>query len=338
MGPEARAVKVLVTGGGGFLGGAIVKRLLERDWDVHAFQRGSYPQLVQAGVTVHRGNLADAEGLRLAIRGCDLVIHTAAKAGVWGSYREYHQANVQGTQNVLDACLRAGVARMVYTSSPSVCFTGRDENGINESAPYARRYLAHYPRTKAEAERLVLKANSRQLATVALRPHLIWGPGDPHLVPRVLERARRGKLRMVGTRENLVDSTYIDNAAQAHVLAADKLSPAAQCAGKAYFISNGEPLPMRDLLNRILAAGGLEPVEKSISPQAAYAAGFVFESVYKLLRIKHEPLMTRFVAKQLATAHWFDLTAARLELGYRPEVSLDVGFERLKSWLRQLKP
>ena len=326
-------MRILVTGGGGFLGGAIVRRLIGRGDEVRAFQRGEYPELDTLGVNVIRGDVTDADALVRAANGCDAVVHTAAKAGVWGPRDDYHRVNVIGTRTLIDACRRAGVTRLVYTSSPSVVFDGRDEEGIDESIHYPRRYLAAYPQSKALAEQFVLAANGPDLATVALRPHLIWGPGDPHLVPRILDRARRGRLRLVGRGENRVDSTYIDNAAAAHVAAVDRISVGAPCAGKAYFISNGEPLAMRELINRILDAGGLPPVTRQIAPRVAYAAGAVIEAAYRLCGIQREPMMTRFVARQLATAHWFDISAARRDLGYKVEVSLGDGFARLKESL-----
>jgi nucleoside-diphosphate-sugar epimerase len=326
-------MRILVTGGGGFLGGAIVRRLVARGDDARAFQRGDYPELGRLGATAIRGDVTDAEALVRAADGCDVVVHTAAKAGVWGRYDEYHHVNVVGTRNVIEACRRAGVTRLVYTSSPSVVFDGRDEEGIDETAPYCRRYLAAYPRSKALAEQLALAANGPDLATVALRPHLIWGPGDPHLVPRILDRARSGRLRLVGRGDNRVDSTFIDNAAAAHLAAVDRLSRGAVCAGKAYFISNGEPLPMRELVNRILSAGGFPPLTRRISPRLAFSVGVFLEGGYRLCRIQHEPIMTRFVALQLATAHWFDISAARRDLGYKVEVSLVEGFARLRESL-----
>jgi nucleoside-diphosphate-sugar epimerase len=332
---EAR-MKVLVTGGGGFLGSAIVRRLVARGDAVRTFQRGDYPELAKLGIECVRGDLGDADVVRNAARGCDAIIHTAAKAGVWGPYDEYYRANVVGTQNVIAACRDAAVRRLVHTSSPSVVFDGHDEAGIDEQVPYPSRYLAYYPQTKAEAERLVLAANGAHLSTVALRPHLIWGPGDPHLLPRLVARAKSGKLRLVSRDDNLVDSTYVDNAALAHVLALDALTTAtyehpATCAGRAYFISNGEPLPMAELVNRLLAAKGVGPVTKRISPKLAYAAGAVLEVAYKLLGRSEEPPITRFVARQLSTAHWFDLTAAQRDLKYVPEVGFGEGLRRISA-------
>jgi 2-alkyl-3-oxoalkanoate reductase len=325
----------LVTGGGGFLGLAIVKQLLERGHKVRTFQRGRYAALDALNVESIQGDLADVQALTTAAKNIDILFHVAAKPGVWGTYADFHVPNVVGTQNVLAACRAAGVPRLIFTSSPSVVFSGSDENQITESTPYPKRYLAHYPKTKAIAEKLVLAANSPTLATVALRPHLIWGPNDPHLVPRILARARIGRLSMIGNRKNLVDSTYIDNAALAHLLAAEHLAPSAPCAGKAYFISNDEPLPMADLISRILDAAGISPVVPTLNSHIAYAAGTAMEITHKLLRLKHEPLLTRFVARQLSTAHWFDLSAAKRDLHYEPIVTIDEGMRRLAKSLRE---
>jgi len=324
-------LKALVTGGGGFLGGAIVKRLLARGNRVVSFSRGAYPHLAQAGVSQIQGDLADAKAVAAAVDGCDAVFHVAAKAGVWGDEKAYHAANVAGTRHVLEACRRFGVTRLVFTSSPSVSFAGQDQRGVDESEPYPDRFLAHYPRTKAQAEQLVMAANSPSLATVSLRPHLIWGPGDNHLVPRIVAQGRAGALRLAGTGRNLVDSTYIDNAADAHLQAFDRLSPDAPIAGRAYFISNGEPMPIEDLVNGILAAAGLPPVKRRVPAGLAFAAGATAELIYRFLPLKGEPRVTRFVARQLATDHWFDLTAAKRDFGYEPKVALAEGFVRLKA-------
>jgi nucleoside-diphosphate-sugar epimerase len=327
-------MKALVTGGGGFLGEAIVRRLVARGDAVRSFARGAYPELAALGVEVIRGDLTDATALTAAAACCDVVFHVAAKAGVWGPYAEYYRANVTGTENVMAACRAQGVRRLVYTSSPSVVFDGRDMEGVDESVPYPVHYHTAYPETKARAEQMVLRANGPEVATVSLRPHLIWGPGDPHLVPRIIARARAGRLRRIGNRPNLVDTVYIDNAAAAHLLAADRLAPGSPVAGKAYFITQGEPLPLWDMINRILAAAGLPPVTKRVPAGVAYAAGWVLESIYGLLRLRTEPPMTRFVARELATAHWFNIAAARRDLGYHPTVSLDEGLKRLAVSLR----
>ena len=326
-------MKALVTGGGGFLGKAIVKLLRQRGDEVRSFSRNPHPDLTGLGVEHCRGELSDAEAVWHAAQGCDIVFHVAAKAGVWGPYDEFYSANVVGTKHVVDACRRHGITRLVYTSSPSVVFDGTDMEGVDESVPYPQHFEAFYPQTKAEAEQLVLQANGLTLATVALRPHLIWGPEDNHLVPRILERGAKGALRKLGTRECLADTIYVDNAALAHLQAADHLDIGSSVAGKAYFLSQGEPLPIWDVVNRILDAGGLPPVTRTISPEIAYKAGAFLEKVYTLFKLKGEPRMTRFVARELSTSHWFDLTAARRDFGYQPEVSFDEGIERLRLWL-----
>lgn len=325
--------RILVTGGGGFLGSAIVRRLLERGDQVRILARGEYPELTARGVECHRGDIANAVVVSRAVEGCDIVIHTAAKAGVWGPHEQYHLANVVGTDNILDACVAHGVRKLVYTSSPSVTFAGEDQDGVDESAPIPDSFLSSYPETKAEAERHVLAANGPGLATVSLRPHLIFGPGDPHIAPRMIDRARSGRLRIVGTGRYLVDMTYVDNAADAHLLAADRLEPGCPIAGKAYFITNGEPMPIAELVNMILHAGGVPPVSRRISGRAAYSIGSVLEGVWRLFGLGGEPPMTRFLARQLGTAHWFDLTAARRDLGYDPKITIAEGMERLKESL-----
>jgi nucleoside-diphosphate-sugar epimerase len=327
---------ILVTGGGGFLGGALVGMLTARGAAVRSFSRSRHKRLDRLGVEQFQGDLGDRETLAKACRGVELVFHVAAKTGVWGPYRDFHQTNVVGTQNVIAACRATGVRRLVYTSSPSVVFDGGDMEGVDESVPYPAGYLAHYPRTKAMAEQLVRHAGRRGLRTIALRPHLIWGPGDNHLVPRIIQRARR--LRIVGRGRNKVDTTYVDNAAHAHILAAAKLDRRPDLSGRVYFISQDAPVVLWDMVNAILAAADLPPVERAVSLKTARRAGFLLEWIYRVLRLPGEPPMTRFVAEELASAHWFDLRAAREDLGYRPTVSTEEGLRRLRRWLGAGKP
>lgn len=323
---------VLVTGGGGFLGSAIVRMAAGRGWTTRSFSRGRYPDLERLGVDCRRGDLADRTAVDTAVRGCDVVFHVGAKAGIWGREQDYVDANVRGTEHVVEACRRHGVPKLILTSSPSVVHAGGDISGGDESLPYPDHFDAHYPRTKAIAEQLVLASNDRELATVALRPHLIWGPNDNHLVPRIVARARAGALRLVDGGRKLVDSVYIDNAAAAHLAACDRLAVGSSCAGRPYFISNGEPLPVAELVNRILAAAGLEPVTRSVPLGLALAAGGAFEAVYGVLGIAREPRLTRFLARQLGSAHWFDISAARRDLGWVPEISITEGMIRLAAW------
>ena len=326
-----RTMFALITGGGGFLGRAIVERLLARGDRVRIFARGEYPDLTRRGVEVVRGDLTTAAAVSDAVRGVDVVYHVAAKAGVWGPDADYFDTNVNGTRAVLLACRAYGVRRLVHTSSPSVVFNGRDMEGVDESVPLARHFHAAYPKSKAEAEALVLGANGPDLATVALRPHLIWGPGDPHLVRRILERGP--SLRRIGRSNPKVDSVYIDNAADAHVLAADRLAPGGPIAGRAYFITNGEPMPVWDLINAILAAGGKPPVTRTVPRWLARFAATVLETGYRLSNRREEPRLTRFVVEELCAAHWFDISAARRDLGYAPTVSIAEGLRRLTASL-----
>lgn len=326
--------KVFVTGAGGFLGKALCRFLRSVDIDVVGFARGDYPELEQMGVLMVKGDISDKQSLLGAMKGADLVFHVASKAGVWGTKESYFNANVSGTENVIHACQALNINRLVYTSTPSVTFAGIDENGIDESHPYATHFLNFYALSKAIAEEKILTANSAALKTLALRPHLIWGPGDPHLVPRVLQRAKAGRLKLVGKTDKLVDTIYIDNAVYAHLLAAVNLSQAESSgAGKAYFISNDQPILMAEMLNKILACQGLKPIVARIPAPLAYLIGAALEWVYLKLKIEQEPPITRFVARQLSTSHYFDISAAKKDLGYQAIVSIDQGMEKLKASL-----
>ena len=327
-------MKALVTGGGGFLGQAIVRGLLKHGAGIRSFSRHEHDELRALGIEQLRGDLADPAAVASAAQGCDVVFHVAAKPGVWGDYEDYHRPNVTGTQNVIAACRRHGVRRLVHTSSPSVVFDGRDMEGVDESAPYPDRFEAHYPRTKALAEQLVRAANDAQLATVSLRPHLIWGPGDNHLLPRLVARAKAGELGRIGSRPNLIDTVYVDNAADAHLLAAERLFPGSPIGGKVYFISQGEPVPLWEMVNRLLHAAGAPSVTRAIPTGLAMALAWGYETAHRLAGNPREPRLTRFVVRELSTAHWFDISAARRDLGYAPGISIAEGLERLRVHLK----
>ena len=314
------------------MGGAIVRQLVTRGERVASFSRGFYPFLDAMGVRQIQGDLRDRGALVRALTGIDLVFHAAAKPGVWGDYSAYYETNVRGTENVIAACLHDGVSELVYTSSPSVVFDGADMAGVDESAPYPERFHAAYPKTKALAEQAVVKAAGDRLKVIVLRPHLIWGPGDNHLVPRIIARADR--LVRVGDGTNLVDTIYIDNAAEAHLLAADRLKKRPDLSGKIYFLSQDQPVRLWDMINDILKAAGRGPVKRSISRRTAWLIGATLETVYNLLGIKNEPPMTRFVANELATSHWFDIRAAKKDLGYAPRISTAAGLRLLEAWLK----
>ena len=327
--------KVLVTGGGGFLGSAIIERLVKRGDRAVSFSRRFYSELAAMGVEQIQGDISDAAAVEQACRSADLVFHVAAKPGVWGDYVSYYQTNVMGTRNVIAACKQHTVSRLIYTSSPSVVFDGTNMEGVDESVPYPEKYLTHYPKTKAMAEQLVIAAADEGLKTIVLRPHLIWGPKDNHLIPRIIERASR--LVRVGNGKNLVDTIYIDNAADAHILAADKLDQNRSLSGKVYFISQDDPVPLWDMVDHILSAAGLFPVRRSMSRNMAWIIGAALEFVYKMFNFRDEPRMTRFLADELSTAQWFDIRAAKNDLGYEPNVSIQEGLSQLENWL-QHKP
>jgi len=327
---------VLVTGGGGFLGGAIIRALVQKGETVRSFSRSRYAQLDALGVEQVQGDLCDFTALIQACRNVEAVFHTAAKAGVWGTFQEYYRPNVIGTRNLIKACMDCGVQRLIHTSSPSVVFHNENMEGMDESVPYPATFHAHYPHTKAMAEQMILQAAAQGLPTIVLRPHLIWGPGDPHLAPRIIARAHR--LRQVGDGTNKVDTIYIDNAAQAHLLAEENLKAKPHLSGRIYFISQGQPIRLWEMINHILAAGGRPPVNKTISPRAALWIGVLCERVYGFFRIRREPPMTRFVARELATSHWFNIQAAKTDLEYIPKVSIEEGLKHLSHWLRRELP
>ncbi|MGE3726958.1 MAG: NAD-dependent epimerase/dehydratase family protein [Candidatus Sericytochromatia bacterium] len=326
-------MKVFVTGGGGFLGQAIVRQLIAQGHQVVSYSRGAYPELAELGVEHRQGDLDAPNRLVSALKDCQAVIHVAAKAGIWGSYESFHSANVRGTENVISACQQAGISKLVYTSSPSVVHNGKDLEGVDESIPYPSHFDAFYPQTKALAEKMVLQANSETLATVSLRPHIIWGPGDPHFVPRLVARAKAGRLRLVGQRDPKVDTVYVENSATAHLLALAKLEPGAPIAGKAYFITQDQPETVSHFINRILAAADLPPVTRRIPVRVAHLAGSALESVYRAFHLPGEPPLTRFMVSQFSTAHWFDISAARRDLGYEPLISTEAGMVELQRWL-----
>lgn len=325
-------MRVLVTGGGGFLGRAVALRLVALGHDVTSAARGDYPELREQGVRTVRLDLADAAAVRSAAAGMDAVVHSAAKAGVWGPREEYVRANVEGTRHVVEACRAAMVPRLVHTSSPSVVFDGRDHENARNDLPYPDRHEAVYPETKAAAERLVLGANGPELATVSLRPHLIWGPRDPHLLPRLFERARRGLLRIVGDGRNRVSITYVDNAAEAHVAALLALAPGAAWAGRAYFVNDAEAVALWPWLNGLLARLGLPQAKRRVPLGVARAAGACLETAWRALHLAGEPPMTRFVAAQLAASHWYDLAPARSAFGYAPPVDAEEALRRTVEW------
>ncbi len=316
-------MRAFVTGGGGFLGGAIVRALRTRGDDVVSYSRATYPAIEALGARCARGDLTDLASLQRAMSGADAVFHVAAKAGVWGPRAEYDRTNVDGTRHVITACKANRVKRLVFTSSPSVCFDGRDQVMASNDLPHAQRFLAHYPRSKAEAEALALASNGVDgLATCALHPHLIFGPGDPHLLPRLLARARAGRLAIVGAGDNEISLTYIETAAEAHVRAADRLHEKAAHAGRAYFVNQSEPVRLWDWIVSLCIELGVAPPTRRIPFSAAWTLGGSMEAAWHTFRLPGEPPMTRFVAQQLARSHSYDMRPAERDFGWRESVSM----------------
>lgn len=325
-------VIALVTGGGGFLGKRIVELLRSQNHEVRFIARHAYPDVEALGAHGIIADLRDLNSLQVAMRGCDVVFHVAARVGVWGPRDEYVSTNVIGTRNVLNAARANGVAKLIYTSTPSVVGYERDMAGI-EQAPYPRKHCSIYPETKAAAEQMVLDANGPQLATVALRPHLVFGPGDQNLLPSVVQRARDGRAAIVGDGTNLVDMTFIDNAAWAHLDAEQALADShARCGGRAYFISNDSPVNMWDWTNDFLRRVGAPAISRRISLQAAFAIGTCLESIWRVLKLKGEPRMTRFLASALGRSHWYSMEPARRDLGYHIRIPMELATKRTIDW------
>lgn len=325
---------MLVTGGNGFLGRAIVAELKQRGHQVSSASRRPSAELAAQGVRTLTCDLRNREHVERALEGQEAVVHAAALTGIHGTRADFVRTNVEGTRFVLDACRASGVKKLVYTSSPSVVFDGRDHRRANESLPYPRRYLAAYPETKALAEREALAANGQRLATLALRPHLVLGPGDPNLMPRLVARARAGKLAIVGDGKNEVSFTWLDNAAAAHADALERLEPGASCAGRAFFVAQKEPVVLWTWLAELFTRAGIPAPTRRVSRALAYAAGAISELAWSLARRRDEPPMTRFLALQLAASHSYDVGALERELGYRERVTTAEATERLVALLR----
>ncbi len=324
-------MEILVTGASSLIGTNLASELVDRGDNVVAMQRRRSSAL-SASVRQVVGDVADLAAVKNAMAGCDAVIHLAAKVGVIGGRDEYVRANVDGTRNVLTAAQELGVRRFVHVSSPSVAHDGSPIVGGGADPAIVAHGTAWYPETKAIAERLALSANNDDLAVVVIRPHLVWGPGDTQLVGRIAERAAAGKLALVGGGRALVDTTYIDNAVSALIAALDAVHPGAACAGRSYVIANGEPRPVRELVSGICVAAGVEFSPRDVPLGAARRIGTVIERVWPHLRRDDEPPLTRFLADQLGTAHWFDPRPARVDLGWRPRVTIDEGLQRLADW------
>jgi nucleoside-diphosphate-sugar epimerase len=326
----------LVTGGGGFLGCYIAEKLRDSGASVRVFSRNSHPHLQTMQIEHIRGDVRDSAAVHEACQGMDVVFHAAALPGIWGRWSAFYSVNTVGTHNIIDACRASGVSRLVYTSSPSVVFDGTDHCSANESLTYPTRWTCHYPHSKALAEQAVLAANDAELSTVALRPHLIWGPRDNHLIPRLITRAGQGRLRQVGDGTNLVSMSYVENVADAHLQAADCLHRGSTVAGQAYFINEPQPVNLWDWITEILQRAGIPGPLPQLSAGSAHRLGAVLELIWRTLPIPGEPPMTRFLASQLSGSHYYDISNARQDFGYCPRISIAEGMHRLEPELQRL--
>jgi 2-alkyl-3-oxoalkanoate reductase len=325
--------KALVTGGSGFLGRAIVRRLAAKGIEPVVVDRKFGRELDGPDIRF-QGDIRDEKFLIEASRGCDIVFHTAAKKGGWGVEEEFHAVNVEGTRNVINACLANQVPNLVHTSTAKVVFTGNEVCGVNEKTPCATKFLSHYAHTKMLAEKLVLEANSEQLQTTVLRPGLLWGVGDTAFVPWLVKQGSQGGLKIIGDGRNLVDICHVENAAAAHLAAAASLETSGRAAGEAYFITQGEPVIFWKWINKFLSQLELPVVEESVSFQKAYRTGFILEGVHKLLGLPEEPRMTRYLAQSLARSQWYSIDKAERDLGYEPLISTAEGLRRTVEWVR----
>ncbi len=323
--------RALVTGGGGFVGSYIVKQLREQGVECLVLGRNSYPEVEAQGAKCLVGDICDASFVAESFKGVDTVFHVAALAGVWGKWKDYYRINVQGTENVIAACKKNKVRSLVYTSTPSVVFNGKDIINGDEQLPYAENFLCHYAKSKVMAERLVLEndAENKGFHTCAIRPHLVWGPGDPHLIPRLLERGRKRQLKKVGDCKNLVDISYVENVAEAHLLAALNLESTGTASGQAYFISQGEPVNLWQWIDELFERKNVPAISACVPFAVAYTAGAVLEAMHHVFAPHKEPKMTRFLAEQLAKSHCFSIAKAQKDLGYTVRISTEEGMNRL---------
>jgi len=324
-------MKILVTGGGGFIGSALVRELARNGFEVSTFSRNLYPEHLKLGIKIFQGDLANSRDVELACRDIDVVFHVAAKAELWGSYCDFVNVNVCGTRNVINSCKKLKIKKLIFTSSASVIFNGHDLENADETVAYPKKPVSIYTGTKALAEQLVLEANSEDLKTIALRPHLVWGPGDTQLINGILNRAKSGKLWKIGKNDFLIDTTYIGNFIDAMLLAMRIMDKNPDVCGKAYFITNGEPIKTWEFVNSILLSAGLYPVKRVIPKSLAIILAKLIEKIFFFLNLKSEPPVTSLIVSELCSHHWFNITEAKEKLGYSPRVSNERGFELLRT-------
>jgi nucleoside-diphosphate-sugar epimerase len=320
--------KILVTGAGGFLGSYIARDLLKEKFEVHSFSRSLYKSLDDIGVIQHTGHLENYEEIKSALVGKDAVIHCASKVGMNGLYDDFYSANVSGTENLIKAMKELGIKKLVYTSTPSVVFGKDDLINADETTPYPKKFLSKYAETKMLAEKKVIEANGANFYSISLRPHLVFGPGDLNLIPRLIEARKKNKLKIVGNGKNLVDVLYIENASQAHLLALKALETNPKVRGQCYFIGQG-PVVLWDFINQILKKNDLPPVTKKVHLSIAYIIGALIEFFLHLVgKSNTHPPMSRFIALQLGKSHYFSHKKAEKDLDFHPMISIDEAVQR----------
>jgi nucleoside-diphosphate-sugar epimerase len=320
-------LKAYVTGGSGFVGGHLLRRLKRDGHPVTALARseGSAARVGSLGASAHRADLSSPGELERGLRGVEVVFHCAAVVGSHVDPDEAMRVNVEGTRNIVEAARDAGVRRFVHLSTESVLIDGRPLDGIDESYPVPERgHLSVYAATKAEAERIVLAANGDHLETIALRPRLIWGPEDGTWLPGLIEKVDSGMFRWVDNGSHLVSTCHVHNVVQAMVLAIDAGTP-----GSAYFVTDGAPRPFREFATAYLATAGVEVPDGSVPGWVMRAAGAALEALWRALPTRSDPPINRVEAYMVSHPQVFDDSAARRDLGYVPVITIDDGLAEL---------
>ncbi|PIK15452.1 NAD-dependent epimerase/dehydratase family protein [Halobacteriovorax sp. JY17] len=324
-------MNILVTGAGGFLGFYIARDLKELGHRVYNFSRSHHRDLDQLEITTRIGNLNNPKSIENALEDIDAVFHVAGKVAMWGKWDDFYQTNTIGTKNLVEACKKKGIKKLIYTSTPSVVFGEGDLLGQDETLNYPKKYLSLYAKSKMLAEKYVLDQNSESFLTCSLRPHLIFGPRDKNIIPRLIEASKKNKLKIVGDGENLVDIIYVENAAKAHIQAFEKLTVNSKVAGSSYFIAQERPVKLWDFINQILQINGQSPITKKIPTNTAYRIGAIIEFFLKLFRVWNiHPPMTRFVALQLGKSHYFSHKKAQADFNYSPSISIEEAIEKIR--------
>ncbi|OUR97174.1 hypothetical protein A9Q84_12675 [Halobacteriovorax marinus] len=323
-------MNILVTGAGGFLGLYIAEQLIAKGHKVFNFSRRDYRELAELGIETRIGDLNDPKSIENALNDIEVVFHVAGKVAMWGKWEDFYQTNTVGTKNLVDACKRSGISKFIYTSTPSVVFGIDDIIEGNEEIPYPKESLSMYAKSKMLAEKYVLENHTQNFLTCALRPHLIFGPRDKNIIPRLIEARRKGKLKVIGDGDNLVDVIYVENAAKAHIQAFEKLSLDSNMSGEAYFIAQEKPVNLWDFINTVLERNGERKIEKSISVKKAYLIGTIIEFILRTLRVWNvHPPMSRFVALQLGKSHYFSHKKAEKDFAYHPDISTEEALDRI---------